>query len=87
MNIGNPTVNQVINVIFDEIYELLNIKYSPPEKLRSKNKKELITSSTRPNVFKKSINLSLEIEVFIVSLKTDLSDLKLGINNFVISFT
>ena len=84
---GNPTVNQVINVIFDEIYELLNIKYSPPEKLRSKNKKELITSSTRPNVFKKSINLSLEIEVFIVSLKTDLSDLKLGINNFVISFT
>ena len=87
MNMGNPTVNQVINVIFDEIYELLNIKYSPPEKLRSKNKKELITSSTRPNVFKKSINLSLEIEVFIVSLKTDLSDLKLGINNFVISFT
>tara|TARA_B100001250_G_scaffold411022_1_gene438688 strand:+ start:2860 stop:3123 length:264 start_codon:yes stop_codon:yes gene_type:complete len=87
MNIGNPTVNQVINVIFDEIYELLNIKYSPPEKLRSKNKKELITSSTRPNVFKKSINLSLEIEVFTVSLKTDLSDLKLGINNFVISFT
>ena len=39
---------------------MLNIKYSPPEKLRSKNKKELITSSSRPNVFKKSIKPTQE---------------------------
>ncbi len=48
---------------------------------------ELIININNPDVLMKSINLSLEIEVFSASLKTDLKELILGKNNLNISFT
>ena len=48
---------------------------------------ELIININNPDVLMKSINLSLEIEVFSASFKTDLKELILGKNNLNISFT
>ena len=48
---------------------------------------ELIINKSNPNVFTKSINLSLEIEVFSVSVITDLKEFIFGKNNLIISIT
>ena len=65
----------------------LEIIYSPPEFVTNKKMNELIININNPEVLMKSINLSLEIEVFSASLKTDLKELILGKNNLNISFT
>ena len=61
--------------------------YSPPELVTNKKMNELIISINNPEVLMKSINLSLEIEVFSASFKTDLKELIPGKNNLNISIT
>ena len=61
--------------------------YSPPELVTNKKINELIISINNPEVLIKSINLSLDIEVFAASFKTNLKELILGKNNLNISFT
>ena len=87
MNNDIPIVNHDIVINDSEVVDKLEIMYSPPDFVITKKTNELIISKSNPEVLRKSINLSLEIEVFSVSFKTDLKESIFGKNSLNISLT
>ena len=78
MNNDIPIVNHDIVIIDSEVVDKFEILYSPPDLVTVRKRNELIINISNPEVFRKSINLSLEIDVFSVSFITDLNEFILG---------
>ena len=60
------------------VVDKFEIMYSPPDLVSVRKRNEFIINKSNPEVFKKSINLSLDIDVFSVSFITDLNEFIFG---------
>ena len=87
MNNDIPIVNHEIVINDSEVVDKLEIMYSPPDLDTAKKRNELIINKSNPEVFRKSINLSLEIDVLSVSFITDLNEFIFGKNSLNNSLT
>ena len=74
-------------VLYESVNELLKINISPADFSNSRRNLVLKIIINKPITFKKSINLSLDTDVLLASLKTFLKLLKLGKNKFITCFT
>ena len=78
MNNDIPIVNHDIVINDSEVVDKFEIMYSPPDLVTVRKRNEFIINKSNPEVFKKSINLSLEIDVLSVSYITDLNEFIFG---------
>ena len=67
-------MNHDIVINDSEVVDKFEIMYSPPDLDTVRKRNELIINISNPEVFRKSINLSLEIDVLSVSFITNLNE-------------